>query len=603
MATFETFFDSPTLRSKRRVTQRFPPLKPQELSPLLKLKEKGKFFPNIKSKPQTKTSTTSLSVPKRPFVRFDLGFSYNYTKKSLFPNPFSEDAENLSVSDEGIAFEAYFGRKKDSKYLVPAEMALPQSNPEENALKTSRSMYDLAVRHLLDDSGLSDDADDKQINTATSLEGFQNNDIDAPLIRRSLSGLKLWRQGSTTQFNETSFEKASRQERNTLLERNQAKITSLEKIAQEERLPRRKSCTCRDCGVNKKLVKSSTLFLVSDLHARRNSQTAPEDSSSTSRGEAKPRTYWMNLKGNGNHQKFRGQANGKVTGSGNGSTSPFQNSRAAFTLKRFANKPFAPLMLRRHNSKHLHNEITKESTRQSFTTEPSPASQVRDVFFSTKIEPEGEDVPMKMIKLLGTSFSAPVDSNTRANDVALSRENSSVTGIAEHHNESLDSSAFEVKNRASGGLKNTMLSKFSLIQTNQPSPGFRKKESDSYLTLNLDEVNNTSPKPLNRNSNKIQQLAENLAKIVQSPLLSNRPVIKSLAFTDRVKKSRPDDTEIVLPETERSQKSINRSVREILERNGKHPGLLAAMVKKEKKKPRKHFASTGKEDLSLPYMK
>ena len=635
MATFNKFYDSPVAKAKLKPS-RFLSQKSPESSPLLKSREKSKLqqhSSNLKQKFQLKPIQASKSLRhKKPLVRFDVDMAFA-AKKSLFPNPFSDDHDNLSLED-GIAFEAYFGRKKHSKYLVPADTTLPQVSAVTSGHKT-RSMYDLAIEHLLDQSIQSEDTLDKQINTLNSLDDRKSRptslifDIETPITRNRMSSIKKPRRQESGVFgDDVSIDKMSGQDR------NQAKVPSLDKLLNEERPLRRKSCTCSDCGINKKLVKNSTLVLLSDFQRGKNGMSGQDEST---KSETKNKPLWLNhysskdprYKGGWLMNKYKGPGSISIQKSesqkllANVNMSNMQAMGQIPTLKKF--RPFAPLMVARQNSKNIiSNGITsvQEQSQTDIINEPSisPGSRLRKGFFfpkkaesddKEKAEDSGEK-PMRFMKLIDKwSLSENTHSNTDqpAVNTNLLFAGGKTPGISERNSECADSPTLAVTRKNSS--KKLIQSKFSIL-TNQ-SPILHKKDPNLQVNTDYDETaNESSSQP--KNEKKIILLAANLAKIVGANLSTshtpqNSPGLKMSAFSDKTKSVHPsqrNNSEPTLIATDRSQKSIDKSVCEILEKSGKHPALLAALQKLKKKSQRMHSSSPSKEakeENQLPYLR
>lgn len=646
MAGFNKFFQMPAKKNNSKFVRLIQIQKSEEPSPLPKTQLKSRSNAKLKQKTIIKPEQPSKPwFQKKSFVRFELDTT---EKKPALPYSFAEEPENIVV-DEAFFIESYFGRRPESKYLVPAEINLGQI-PEKPELTRSRSLYDPIVERLLDDSMQNEDNNEKNPNTITSIEERKsrpqsmNFDTDMPLLRsKAYSSRKI--RGSGTFIDDSSFERANgltSAERN-MSNTNNLKAGSLERIVlggQEERLLRRKSCTCSTCGLNKKLAKNSAVLLSSDSKNNQNQS----DTQSIQKAIPKVRSGWYSQHSGSQRELTmlikmnRSQARKTSQKVGNfsrhprkrltrenlkrspSSSSSQQSSLPSPHLKKLVSVPASPLLQYRQIGlkSGLALEISSPalpdpSVRSAASNSPLLAHEMKgeDLQFlsNTMSNDELAQQSMKMLKLLERmpNPDSPPESGYQKNETWKLQTNPSE--IAETSKEYTNSPEPQTLTH-SEEMKKHEPSRFSV--NSKPKVSVFKQEAEQEAQSNgggtneaVVDQNPTVPS----HSRKIILIERNLAKISAGSrtVVANehRPSHNNFSVVKPVKTLHHDLSEANLQNTDRSEKSINQTVHEVLSKTGQHRGLLTAMEKSHRlklKHPERPTPSPFKSDLSLPYL-
>lgn len=509
-------------------------------------------------------------------------------KKPLFPNPFADGFDNYK-REESPSLESYFKRKAHSKYLIPSETPLLRME-EIPRLHKSRSMFELAVEHILDSVVLDETKYDKVAKSITS--------IDEKLDRKSKPTSMIFdHDPPSTKARHNTYKKpyVNTLTDSRILDRKESQNMLLEgkvKKAQEGMPIRRKSCSCKDCGLNQKLAKTSTLRVT----VNRNDLQSLKIEIPTPREDGKGKTPSLRTGKRMGSMRLKGPTN---RASGSTPSGQLAQLNQFLGSGRMLNLPRTPLELNRSaRDANLPLERRKSSITprdpsvlSKTSNSPSPGPEMKNESFQFFM--------MKAVQSQDTGSQLMMPSNNK-----------------EESRQAISYSIDEWERRANNNSPMMLridekpteysLSPMMVKPKAKQMQDFTRRESPEPIIMfgKTDDVLETGTQKTKDTQSSRRKLPvyHALAQIIGTPkpfdVTEQPPLTKSSTNLSRSKNNTTAELNV-------SNKFLDRSVREVLAKTGQHFGLLASMnkTKKSSKKPSKiPSPSRVKTDQSLPYL-
>lgn len=590
--------------------------------------------------------------PKKHFVRFDINSPTN-SKKQFFGD--SVDAYDFN-SEDCILQDNQFTKNSMVKHLLVGDSRLPQHEHDHEPEPTRRqSMFELPVNHLLDDSmQMQSDVDRGGFTyTITSIDekvDRTERDKSKDRIRESRAPSLLFDNEflSTTKYRHRGSRRLS-SKREANIPVNEVMSEKTLQLIQNDQPLRRKSCSCRDCGYIPKMAMASTLFLAQDILLLRRLITkeaeeapcAPKRKADVLGDLARNYIQKLNLSASAEQSMKRriamrlakyfhlGKAIRMVTHNQQHPLQMLEHSRtlrnftssnsqmmtASPRLKRGYTSQISPIIMRTKSGLSKHSSSGVETP---VSESRSPTTVRKEETFGPKFtflsNEDNEHLSMEEGRKQSTPKAHEEESN-RENYTSISTQKigpykslslfkgfDDAMKIEEKENENNETPLSEAKTRGSYDHQGPKPSRFSNAAEN--SQLVRTKTLYSKLqgeTESPPHMQNPTDQTISRSSSKKILLLEHdlmtIAKGNQVDTPDSHSAMKKFTILNRTRTLHADSNDLIQPNSGRSNKDIDRSVREVIAKTGKHHGLLLHLEdqdkesKFKKQSPSKRFLS------------